>query len=615
MKTHLIASSRRMADKRLSKRSSETYLELLAQLCGQYRHYEAVSVLEAHLAQKDYEAVLKWADSIPKQKYGSVDSHYVHYQFAHLIKKYPWDPKVVNTDPEGTAWRKFLSSEHSCKRVNERFRARRQNHRYANEQELNKMRSFIQYVLGIDCPIESILEMGDFGPGASIGVHGDATSAARKLMAAKYTVTPASYYYGQRACLYNYHFAQIVFPGRMIVGTENVPDRYYLDYTSIGTTWKKRTDLVRHNKIVFVPKTAMTHRSIAVEPLINSYIQKGADVYMRQRLKRIGIDLEDQSLNQRMAREGSLVDDEESFVTIDLSAASDSLATEVVQELLPTSWFEFLDALRSKDYEYQKVHRTFNKFCSMGNGFCFPLETLIFASVCSAVGAGNAGKDYSVYGDDIIVRKKYATEVIRLLRYLGFKTNVTKTFVEGPFRESCGADWYAGVDVRPYTLDEKLDSVESLFKLLNLTRRSPLVESFFSGVRDFVVHLIPPMCRLYRPYKRGENTGIDSLGDEHLYSPACFFDKKRRVWVVYELESKAVPDTYWETVKERFQLALYGLLRGSTSECLFAFRRKKRYRVVRKDNVESSSTWTPPTYPLCEGIAGRISSAGPYWAR
>jgi hypothetical protein len=34
---------------------------------------------------------------------------------------------------------------------------------------------------------------------------------------------------------------------------------------------------------------------------------------------------------------------------------------------------------------------------------------------------------------------------------LGLKLNLDKTFVHYPFRESCGADYYRGVDVRPFT--------------------------------------------------------------------------------------------------------------------------------------------------------------------
>lgn len=248
-----------------------------------------------------------------------------------------------------------------------------------------------------------------------------------------------------------------------------------VDRSRFSDKFRERVRLVEHNKITFVPKTAKTHRSIAVEPLVNGYVQKGIDQVMRKRLRRIGIDLSDQSGNSEYARLGSLDNSDQSFVTIDLSMASDSLATEVVRQLVPAAWFELLNALRSKSFLLDDVEYKFEKFCSMGNGFCFPLQTLIFTAACKAVGAGVPGLDFKVYGDDIIVRRCHAEPVIRLLGELGFKTNTDKTFITGPFRESCGRDWFSGEDVRPFILDFRLDSVEALIKFHNLSVETSLL--------------------------------------------------------------------------------------------------------------------------------------------
>jgi len=54
-----------------------------------------------------------------------------------------------------------------------------------------------------------------------------------------------------------------------------------------------------------------------------------------------------------------------------------------------------------------------------------------------------------VYGDDIIVPVDTLVHVIRYLEAFGLKVNTDKTFGTGKFRESCGGDYYDGVDVTP----------------------------------------------------------------------------------------------------------------------------------------------------------------------
>jgi hypothetical protein len=84
----------------------------------------------------------------------------------------------------------------------------------------------------------------------------------------------------------------------------------------------------------------------------------------------------------------------------------------------------------------------------MGNGATFAIETLVFASACLAVGA-KPGK-FVVYGDDIIIPTCLVAKLNKLLAYLGFRLNQAKSYTEGPFRESCGTDWFNGIDVTPF---------------------------------------------------------------------------------------------------------------------------------------------------------------------
>jgi hypothetical protein len=359
-----------------------------------------------------------------------------------------------------------------------------------------------------------------------------------------------------------------------------------------------RRQITEHNKVTFVPKTARTSRAIAVEPLLNGFVQKGIDSEMRLRLKRVGINLNDQSTNQRMARQGSLDDSDEGFVTIDLKSASDSISTGLVRHLVPEAWFDLLNDTRSKSFKLGGTVKPYHKFCSMGNGFCFPLESLLFAACCHASGCGVPGTDYSVYGDDIIVRKKHAPKVLNLLKVMGFRVNSGKTFLQGHFRESCGADWYKGVDVRPFTLDYRLENIEAVYKLLNLTLRNQHTADFFEESRPSISALIPSHFLFYRPYKGNADTGIDAVGEEFLTCGHVRFNKTKQCFVWKELLHMPVSDRRFAYGGyRRDSVDMYALLRGSQSErnaVVYTHRRKTRTTV--RLTSHGGSTHVGPYY-------------------
>jgi hypothetical protein len=223
---------------------------------------------------------------------------------------------------------------------------------------------------------------------------------------------------------------------------------------------------VRPGKLQFVPKTALIDRTIMVEPILNSFFQKGIGSYMRERLlNKARVDLHDQTRNQGLAWEGSLTGD---LATIDLSSASDCISYELVYELLPLHWAELLSNLRTGHVRIPDAYTSlFNessvdeegvlkleKFSSMGNGFTFELESLIFYSLAHACcrQLHVSTEKLSVYGDDIIVPKAAYSLLVSVLECLGFEVNQNKSFHTGAFRESCGADYYAGKDIRPFYL-------------------------------------------------------------------------------------------------------------------------------------------------------------------
>jgi len=229
-------------------------------------------------------------------------------------------------------------------------------------------------------------------------------------------------------------------------------------------------------KLTLVPKTFKSFRSIMPNTTIGSYMSYGLGEMIRKRLKAVKQDIRFlQEKHRILARHASI---RNNFVTADLSSASDSISVALVEQLFPPDWFAVLTQSRIGDVvlpDGSIVHS--NTFCTMGIGYTFPLQTLVFLSLLKAIEAtlynGRVSRTISVYGDDLIYSGKIHTHVVLHFQELGFVINAEKTFCNGPFRESCGGDYYRGVDVRPFQPQNGSASVSgktyeaTLYKLIN----------------------------------------------------------------------------------------------------------------------------------------------------
>lgn len=245
-----------------------------------------------------------------------------------------------------------------------------------------------------------------------------------------------------------------------------IPSLRFLDDLSAITYLEPEAEIPA--RLISVPKTMKTPRLIAIEPTAMQYAQQSLESLLVSSLER-GLDnplpnligFTDQSLNREMAREGSITG---TYATLDLSEASDRVSNQLV--LAMTSWAPFLrDALqdsrsRKVDVPGHGVQRV-AKFSSMGSAVCFPIEAMVFSSII-LIGIErqhNRRLTYDeihfvmgrvrIYGDDIIVPVEYASTVVQALEDFGLRVNQSKSFRTGKFRESCGGDFYNGVDVTP----------------------------------------------------------------------------------------------------------------------------------------------------------------------
>jgi len=342
------------------------------------------------------------------------------------------------------------------------------------------------------------LETGfSFGPGASYEIPRRRAHASNKYGSSKPTVT--------MGCL-----------DLAIAAVRR--HRAWADYLCLhnGPNPLDWFELVKGNRIVTVPKNAKTDRVIAIEPTMNMYIQKGLGAMIRRRLKRVGVNLDCQVLNQHLALQGSLSG---SLATIDLSAASDSISSELVRWMLPPDWVSYIKACRSpfgvlpdgSEHLYRKVS-------SMGNGFTFELESLIFWALAEA-SVDLHGKDrhgLAVYGDDLIVPSDCADDLISALSVCGFTTNKSKTFVTGNFRESCGKHYSHGRDVTPIYIRNVIDGVERLIWFANAVCNLSLrygEERYrdirFKFLHEEIVDLIPKRFKKFGPLR--VNGGVTDL--------------------------------------------------------------------------------------------------------
>lgn len=390
---------------------------------------------------------------------------------AYLASKLLAKCDALNTgiDRRDVATQKFLEAERLCEETNRSLIALRWNPQRdpAFNSILHGAAHKIRELLG-DFDPDEFIELIGFGPGVSSSVKGSRVGSYYKALGSPEVTTQA-------------------LPMGLVVLNEAHPLPAAL-LRADGPVSLLRSSMqpVMGNRIAFVPKDAKTDRSIAVEPHVNILLQKGVGGVLRRRLRRVGINLNDQSRNQALARYGSLTG---SLATIDLSMASDSLSIELVRDLLPHDWFLVLDSLRSHYGSFDgKDWFRYQKFSSMGNGFTFELESLVFWAISRTIVEASGGGTVSVYGDDIIVPSVCYEGVTTSLRKCGFVPNLQKSYSSGSFRESCGADFFLGTPVRPFFIRSKIQGLTERIKVHNRifeysNLRLPLFrDTRFSGV-------------------------------------------------------------------------------------------------------------------------------------
>lgn len=279
---------------------------------------------------------------------------------------------------------------------------------------------------------------------------------------------------------------------------------YWLSFMD-GTDLNKSVTFVNSGRGAFVAKDAKTDRPIGIEPQGNMLLQKGVGGAIRRRLRKVGINLRDQTVNRTLCQDYN-------NATIDMKSASDRIALSTVVMLLQQAPI-LLDAvlsLRTPNLTFRDRTYLLQKCSGMGNGFTFELESLLFYALAWAScqvaiedGVSPLGT-VSVYGDDIIVPGNVAYYLTTTLSYLGMSVNRNKSYVSGPFRESCGMHVWNGTDCTPmYIKDSRFDNPGDWYHLFNSlnellsrvysARAHNILRSLYKRfLKHNLVHFVPP---------------------------------------------------------------------------------------------------------------------------
>lgn len=350
----------------------------------------------------------------------------------YLVYSWPSKAKcnVDGRDLKRKALDSFIADENFNKITSAKLRGWMQlgSHDPGVEELIFALRRKIASILG-PCDYGKIFESCKFGNGATATISRRNARIDKKITTVPLSVSASAL--GLARCVVESDPLWLsAITGRSVEGpTSLLPENF---------------QVVDYNVFDTVPKSLKTDRSIAKEPTLNGFLQQGVHIYLRKALKRCGVDLRDQTRNQRLAALAQST----GLATIDLKSASNSVTTALIELLFPIDWFCLLDSLRSRKtlLPNGELHKNV-MFSSMGNAFTFELESLVFHAILHAVCGSQAVT--SVYGDDIICPQKDAKNVITVLEAFGFRINLDKSFIEGRFFESCGKHFFDGFDVTP----------------------------------------------------------------------------------------------------------------------------------------------------------------------
>lgn len=282
------------------------------------------------------------------------------------------------------------------------------------------------------------------------------------------------------------------------------------------------------SRLICVPKTAKGPRLIAAEPTSHQWCQQLLLRFLFDQCRATFgshfIDFRDQKKSADMVYSASL---DRKLATVDLSDASDRLTCWTVERMFRKnpSLLRALHAARTRYIRDDNLgypnFLSLRKFASQGTATTFPVMSLVMLFIALGCSIPPYEKitlptirkwrtRVRVFGDDIIIPRHGYERLVIAMESLQLKVNMAKSYVNGHFRESCGADGYLGFDItpsKPRTL--VADSPASVQAVLD-TSNNLFNKGLWYASRT-VLDLLPPQLRQYLRIVGPHGAGFSGL--------------------------------------------------------------------------------------------------------
>lgn len=279
-------------------------------------------------------------------------------------------------------------------------------------------------------------------------------------------------------------------------------------FTCFKSMLAVNVDLIDVSRMTTVPKTTKVDRVITCEPFLTMIAQLSYMRDLRNSLRMsTGIDLEClQDWHKAKLRLG--------HQTIDLKGASDAVWNEVVKWFFPSRVNHVLQQLRTGVTQVgEGEYHHFNMFSPMGCGLTFDVMTLLLTALARAF-----EPRATVFGDDIMMVHS-GEALVELLPKVGLRVNHDKTFLEGNFRESCGAFADLASDVlitcyelrRPTNMVEVVVACNKLHAIITAKQVSAPVMHILLTTWESLTRIIPSDAKVGDDQVQGAVTGVTGV--------------------------------------------------------------------------------------------------------
>jgi hypothetical protein len=375
----------------------------------------------------------------PERMQAPIYLHKCIYQMENLFKRYTFKNDAYTKEQlEQKANEDFIAFQ-------TKLAAPRADYRLSTKMVLQRARVLVKEILG-SYDAEEHMRLCRFGKRAAVGVTANNAYLDSKIENLSCSREHAIWFLNEYLPT-DKHLDLAALSMKIMQKHEN------REIYEIGST--------RELSLVNVPKKYNTFRSIMPNTVIGGFYSLGLGKYIEMELLKSGRRIKElrysrnikklQYVHQELAQKASKT---RHLVTLDVTKASENFQAYLVNMLCPRDWYNALKLGRASHAfvgaDKQRIY--LQSFMAMGIGFTFPLQTLLFEAVIRAIAELNGVKGIiSVYGDDCIYPRKIHNYVLAVFNDLGFTPNMNKTFDLQYFRESCGGDYYHGIDVRPWS--------------------------------------------------------------------------------------------------------------------------------------------------------------------